>query len=71
MTQRNQDYGIGPNDTVMSPARRMFLITPSDTVAIDPIPKAVRFDGAGAVTACAVAQLRYTSVIKLVINESQ
>lgn len=37
------------DDTVDAPARKMFLVTPTDGLAIDPLPKALRFDGAGTV----------------------
>lgn len=36
-------------DDVSSSARKMFVITPHATNPIAPIPKAVRFDAAGAV----------------------
>lgn len=37
-------------NTVWAPARRMIAVTPHDTDPIDPLPKALRFDGAGQVT---------------------
>lgn len=44
-----------PNiDTVTAPGKRMFEITPHDDNEVDPLPKALRFDGAGAVTLRAV-----------------
>lgn len=42
------------SDTVSSPATKCFLITPHTTIAIVPVPKAVRFDTAGTVTFRAV-----------------
>lgn len=41
-------------DGVDTPSRDMFLVTPHDTNAVNPVPKALRFDGAGAVTLRAV-----------------
>lgn len=37
-------------DTPWQPVDETFLITPHDVTAIDPVPKAVRFNGAGDVT---------------------
>lgn len=37
-------------DTVDTPAREMFLITPHDTNEVSPIPKAIRCNVAGNVT---------------------
>jgi hypothetical protein len=39
-------YPTGPQ----GPATHVFAITPSDSVALDPIPKAIRADEAGAIT---------------------
>ncbi|MBB5987445.1 spike base protein, RCAP_Rcc01079 family [Sphingobium lignivorans] len=41
-------------DSPTAPARRAFTIVPSDSAPIDPLPKAVRFNGAGTVTFRAV-----------------
>jgi len=46
--------GFEFQDSVQSPARRVFLITPHDTTALDPLPKAIRADGAGAIVFRAV-----------------
>ncbi|WP_408585894.1 hypothetical protein [Novosphingobium sp.] len=37
-------------DSVQSPARQMFVITPHATNQVDPLPKAIRADGAGTIT---------------------
>lgn len=42
------------SDTAVSPAREMFLITPHATNEIDPLPKAIRADGAGVIVLQAV-----------------
>jgi hypothetical protein len=42
------------SDTPERPGREMFLITPHATNPITPLPKALRFDGAGTVTLRAV-----------------
>lgn len=41
---------LSGRDKVFYPARRMFEITPHDTNEITPLPKAIRFNAAGAVT---------------------
>jgi len=41
-------------NTVSSPARQMFALTPHDTNPVDPLPKALRFDAAGTVVLRAV-----------------
>ncbi len=41
-------------DSPSSPARRCFAITPHDSQAIDPLPKAIRATGAGVITFRAV-----------------
>ena len=38
------------NFAASAPATEMALITPHNTNALDPVPKALRFDGAGTVT---------------------
>lgn len=48
---------------VTTPALKMWLITPHDTNVLDPIPKALRFDAAGAVTLRAMQ-----SSVDVVIN---
>lgn len=42
------------SDSVIAPARDMFLITPHATNEIDPLPKAIRADGAGVIVLRAV-----------------
>ncbi|NBW09746.1 MAG: hypothetical protein EBR82_17155 [Caulobacteraceae bacterium] len=37
------------SDSIIAPARKMFLITPHATNEIDPLPKAIRADGAGVI----------------------
>lgn len=37
------------SDSPSAPARQMFAIAPHDSIEVDPLPKALRFDGAGAV----------------------
>jgi len=46
--------GYEYQDSVQSPGRKMFLITPHATNAIDPIPKAIRADDAGVIVLRAV-----------------
>jgi hypothetical protein len=36
-------------DSLVAPARQMFLITPHATNEVDPVPKAIRADGAGTI----------------------
>lgn len=42
------------SDTVSSPARQAFAITPSDTNVIDPLPKSIICGGAGNIVLKAV-----------------
>lgn len=44
----------GMSDSTTAPARQAFTITPSDTNAIDPLPKAIICGGAGNITLKAV-----------------
>ena len=48
------EYGIFPNDTVISPARRCFAITPNDVVLLATLPKAIRAPSDGIITLRAV-----------------
>lgn len=48
------DFFHPSHHTLSAPARRMFLITPHPTNAIDPLPKALRFDSDGDVVLRAV-----------------
>lgn len=48
------EYGIFPNDTVISPARRCFAITPNDVVPLATLPKAIRAPSDGVITLRAV-----------------
>ena len=41
-------------DSSIAPARKMFLITPHASNEIDPLPKAIRADGAGSIVLRAV-----------------
>jgi hypothetical protein len=41
-------------DSTMAPSRNMFLITPHATNEVDPVPKAIRADGAGTIALRAV-----------------
>lgn len=41
-------------DKVEAPSRDMFLIAPHATNEVDPLPKAIRADGAGSITLRAV-----------------
>lgn len=42
------------SNSVSAPSRNVFVITPHASNEVSPLPKAVRFDGAGAVTFRAV-----------------
>ena len=49
----NDEYSRG-QDRVDTPGRKMWSITAHDSNALDPLPKALRFDSAGDVVARAV-----------------
>lgn len=58
-------------DTLTSPARRMFVVTPHATNEIKPLPKALRFNAAGNVTLRAVddtADVTIAVTVGMVLN---
>lgn len=54
MNEPDPNYGRFPNDTTISPARRMWLITPDDDTPVARLPKAIRADSDGVVVLLAV-----------------
>ena len=49
-------------DTVSTPAKKMFAITPDATAAVSPIPKAIRCDVAGTVALRAMGSAADVSI---------